>query len=102
MTAVSEVERRVENLWQRGRSNGRSDNENFGRNIGQHYFKAFASASPYHFGNKKWLCVDKWDEPWDMILPCLSKHDERRRYLMTLMFLVLGSQCMDISLKHLN
>ena len=43
----------AENLWQRGRSNGRRDYANVGRHIGQNYFKAFESAAPYFFGNKK-------------------------------------------------
>ena len=47
IAAVSEVEQGVENLWNRGRSNGRRDYPNFGKYISKNMFKAFQSADPY-------------------------------------------------------
>ena len=51
--AVSEAQCGVEKFWQRCRSNGMRDHENFGMHISQTYFKAFMSAAPYCFSNKK-------------------------------------------------
>ena len=39
ISAISEVQCRVDKLWQRGRSNGRRDHESFGRHISQNCLK---------------------------------------------------------------
>ena len=61
IAAVSEVEQRVENLWKRGRSNGRRDYPNFGRYMSKNMLKAFQSAAPYYFAEKKYWYLDKKD-----------------------------------------
>ena len=59
IAAVSEVEQGVENLWKRGRSNGRRYYPNFGRYMSKNMFKAFQSAAPYCFAEKKYWYLDK-------------------------------------------
>ena len=61
IAAVSEVGQGVENLWKRGRSNGRRDYLNFGRYMSKNMFKAFQSAAPYCFAEKKYWYLDKRD-----------------------------------------
>ena len=72
IAAVSEVQRGIEKLMSRGRSNGRKYYEKFAICVGQHYFKAFVSDTPYCFGDKKWWCLDTRDKPWCILLPCLK------------------------------
>ena len=69
ISAVYEVDQSVENFWKRGRSNYRLDCPNFGRYMSKNMFKAFQSAAPYCFAEKKHWCVDKRDRPWKIFLP---------------------------------
>ena len=89
IAAVSEVEQGVENLWKRGRSNGRRDYPNFGRYMSKNTFKAFQSAAPYCFCDKKFWYVDKRDRPWDIFLPCLNSYNEKRKKLVVTALLML-------------
>ena len=88
IAAISEVDCGVENLWKRGRSNGRRDLPNFGKYMSKNYFKAFVSTATYCFAEKKWWYVDRRDRPWDIYLPCLSKYNERRQQLVKTLLLV--------------
>ena len=72
IASVSKVECGIENLWMRGKSNGRSDYPKFGKHMSRIYFKAFSSAEPCYFADKKWLHVDKRGRMWGMILPCVT------------------------------
>jgi hypothetical protein len=89
IAAVSEVEQGVENLWKRGRSNGRRDYPNFGRYMAKNTFKAFQSAAPYCFCDKKYWHIDKRDRPWDIFLPCLNSYNEKRKKLVVTILLML-------------
>ena len=89
IAAVSEVEQGVENLWKRGRSNGRRDYPNFGQYMSKNTFKVFQSAAPYCFCDKKYWYVDKRDRPWDIFLPCLNSYNEKRRNLVVTVLLML-------------
>ena len=89
IAVVSEVEQGVENLWKRGRSNGRRDYPNFGRHMSKNMFKAFQSAAPHCFAEKKHWCIDKRDRPWDIFLPCLNSYNEKRKKLVITALLML-------------
>ena len=88
IAASSEVQCGIENMCQRGRSNGIKDYANSSMHTG-YFSKELAFAAPYYFWDKKQWHLDKRDEPWDELLPCLNKHDEKRRMLMILMLLAL-------------
>ena len=47
------------------------------------------SDAPYFFGDKMWWHTSNRDKLWDAPLPCLIKHNERKKKLMTLMLLAL-------------
>ena len=49
-SAISEAQCGTKKLWSRGRSNERKYYTKFGRNIGQKYLKALASADPISLG----------------------------------------------------
>ena len=66
----------------KGQSNGRRYCPNFGRFAARKYFKAFVSAAPYFFADKKWYHVDKIVKTWDTFLPYLNKCNERWRTLI--------------------
>ena len=89
VASVTEVECGAENLWKQGRLNGRKEAANFGRYMTKNYFKAFISAAPYCFAEKKWWYIDKRDRPWDIYLPCLQSYNCKRQALIKTLLLVL-------------
>ena len=89
IAASTEVEVGVENLWRRGKSNGRRNYPNFGQYVGQNTFKAFQSAAPYCFCEQKYWYHDRRDRLWDVFLPCLNSFNQRRRHLIKLRLLML-------------
>lgn len=89
IAAATEVENGVENLWSRGSSGGRHDYPDFGRYMPVNYFKAFQSAAPYAWCDKKCWFIDKRDKPWDVFMPCLSQYNEKRKTLLRATLLVL-------------
>ena len=60
----------IENLWKRGISHGRRSHPYFVKYVTITYFKAFLGADAYVWSDKKFLYIDKRDQPWD-ILPYL-------------------------------
>ena len=79
IAAVAEVDCGVDNLWRRGKSNGRRCYPNFGKHVGKNYFKAFLCAAPYCFAEKRFWFVDKRDKPWDIFLPCMKDCNKKRQ-----------------------
>ena len=79
IAAVAEVDCGIDNLWRRGKSNGRRYYPNFGKYIGKNYFKAFICAAPYCFCEKRFWFVDKRDKPWDIFLPCTKDYNAKRQ-----------------------
>ena len=89
IAAATEVDVGVENLWLRGKSNGRRNYPNFGRYIQQNTFKAFQHAAPYCFCDKQYWYIDRQDRPWEIFLPCLNSFNDRRKHLIKLNLLML-------------
>ena len=88
IASTSEAQCGIENLWQRGRSNGRRDCVNFSRLTCRNYFKFFFQLLLISLVIKS-SCVLIKEGKWDIFLPYLNKHDERRRKLMTSVLLAL-------------
>ena len=78
IAAASEIENGFENLWKRGPSGGRHDYPDFGKYMPINHFKAFQSAAPYCWCEKKYWYIDKRDRTWDIFRPCLEKMNNRR------------------------
>jgi len=52
-------------------------------------FKAFQSAAPYCFCDKKYWYIDKRDRPWDIFMPCLNSYNDKRKKLIVTVLLML-------------
>eukprot|EP00957_Ditylum_brightwellii_P127846 9749807-Ditylum_brightwellii.AAC.1 len=62
VAAASEVETGVDNLWRVGLSLGCHNYPDFGKYIPKNAFKAFCSAAPYAWSDKKYWYEDKRDK----------------------------------------
>ena len=89
IAACCEVECGIDNLWKNGQGNGRKDLPNFGKYVPRDAFKAFCSAAPYAFCNRKYWYIDKRDRPWDIFLPCISSYNLKRRNIIKSVLLLL-------------
>ena len=89
IAASAEVEVGVENLWLRGKSNGRRHYPNFGQYLPQNTFKAFQCAAPFCFCDSKYWYIEARDRPWDIFLPCLDAFNKKRRHLIKLRLLMM-------------
>ena len=85
-----EVDGGCENLWKRERFNWRKNSANFGRYMSKNYFKAFLSAVPYCFDEKKLCFIDKKDERWEIYLPCIEQYNLKRQLLIKMFLLVFN------------
>ena len=89
IAAVTETQCGMSNLWLREGLNCRRECPNFGKIIARNAFKKIVVAEPYCFCDKKLLCVDKRDKPWDTFLPALQKNNKRRtQYMQSLMIII--------------
>ena len=89
IAAATEVHHGVENLWKRGKSNGRHDYPDFGKYIPKNYFKAFLAAAPYCWCDKKFWYQNKDERMWDIFLPCIQQYNGKRRLLLKVVLLLL-------------
>ena len=89
IAAATEVETGVENLWLRGKSNGRRNYPNFGQYVPKNVFKVFQHVAPYCFCHEKYWYLEDRNKPWDIFLPCLKSFNDRRRKLIKLRLLML-------------
>jgi hypothetical protein len=89
IAAASEIENGAENLWKRGRSGGRHNFPDFRQHMQINHFKAFQSAAPCCWCDKKRWCVDKRDRTWDVFQPCLEKMNSCRANMLTTVLLML-------------
>jgi hypothetical protein len=72
IAAVTKVQNGTENLWKRGCLGGRHQYPNFGQYMPKNWFKAFISAAPYCWCDKKYWFVEQRDRLWEIFLPCLE------------------------------
>ena len=84
-----EVDNGIDNLWKRGDSKGWKTHANFGQFIPKGYFKAFMTAFPYLWADKKYWYRPLKDMPWDLILPFLKEYNNKRNHLLWVLFLIL-------------
>ena len=89
IAASCEVECGIDNLWKNGQGNGRKELPNFGKYVPRDAFKAFCSAAPYAFCNRKYWYIDKRDRPWDIFMPCISSYNLKRRNIIKSVLLLL-------------
>jgi len=83
-----EVDKGVDGLWQRGKSDGWKDYSNFGRFLPKAYMQVFMSGFPFVFCDKKYWGINKRELPWDVIMPFVEEHNEKRKNLLRVVYLV--------------
>jgi hypothetical protein len=89
IAAASEIENGVDNLLKRGPANGRRDYPDFGRCVSENMFKAFKAAAHFCCCDIDFWYKDKRDLTWDIFLPMLSRFNERRHILVSVILLML-------------
>jgi hypothetical protein len=52
-------------------------------------FKCFLNAATLMFADRKYWCNDRRDQDWEVIYPCLSDYNEKRRELFCTVLLIL-------------
>ena len=65
------------------------DYPDFGQYMEVHAFKAFVSAAPYCWCDKKYWFADKSNKTWDIFLPCLKDYNNNRTQLIIACMLLL-------------
>jgi hypothetical protein len=89
IAAASQIENEVENLWKRGPANRLRDFPDFGRYIYENQFKAFKVSAHFLWCSKEHLYKDKIDLTWDILLPVLTKFNDRHQKLLKVILLML-------------
>jgi hypothetical protein len=89
IAASTEIHHGVDNLWKRGKSSGRSRYPDFGQYLPKNVFKAFLSAAPYCWCDKKHWYKPRDEKLWEIFLPCLDSFNEKRRNLVKVVLLML-------------
>lgn len=89
IAAALEVERGVENLWKQGRSAGFKAYPDYGKYVPINYFKAFMSAFPFLWSERRFWYMSKDDIPWDMFLPFVDEYNTMRKAIIKVTYLVL-------------
>lgn len=89
MSAVTEVQTGVGNLWKNGESPGMKPYPNYGQYIPIDYFKAFMHGFPYLWADKKYWDVDKKSLPFDFLRPFMDEYNQLRTDILRVFYLVL-------------
>lgn len=89
IASVTEADVGVENLWKKGMSGGHHEYANFGQYIPMNMFKAFQSGAALMFCDKKWWYEDYRDRDWDIIMPCITSYNQKRKQLFNTVLLML-------------
>ena len=87
--SVWEGDRGIDNLWRKGQSAGRHNFPDFGQYIPVSYFRAWQSAAPYMFCDRKYWYEQRRNLDWNVFIPCLNKFNERRRNLLRCVLLMI-------------
>lgn len=72
----------VQNLWKRGFRSDQSQYADFGQYIDLITFRAFLSAIPFVWADKKYWYCDTEETPWEVLMPCLRSFNEQRKSLL--------------------
>ena len=89
IAGCTELKNGISNLWKEP-SGGRQSFPDFGQYMNETLFKCFISAAPFAWAKKEHWFVDKRDMGWDIILPCLTSfNDKRKRLLRSVIELLL-------------
>ena len=89
LCAANEVHQGIDNLWRHGPSPGRHPFPDYGRYIPKNYMKAFLSAAPYMWAEKKHWYQQYSEEQWEVFIPMLEDFNDKRSNLMSCIFLML-------------
>jgi hypothetical protein len=89
ISAASEIENGVENLWKRGPTNERCDYPDFVRYVSENMFKAFKAAAHFCWCHSDYWYKDKRDLTWDIFLPMLSQFNGCCQSLVSVILLML-------------
>ena len=89
LCAANEVHQGIDNLWLHGPSPGRHPFPDYGRYIPKNYMKAFLSAAPYMWADKKHWYQQYSEEQWEVFIPMLQDFNDKRSNLMSCIFLML-------------
>jgi Transposase IS4 len=90
LAAVGEVKLGIDNLWKKGPCpGGRRDYADFGRYVPVMYFKAWQSAMPFMWCDKKTWYEERRNLTWDVFLPMLKQYNEKRQGLFKTSMLML-------------
>jgi hypothetical protein len=89
VTAVTEVQTGVNNLWKTGESPGLKPYPNYAQYIPVDYFKAFMAGFPYLWSDRKYWDTNKKELPFDFIKPFMDEYNEMRVRAFKVFYLVL-------------
>jgi hypothetical protein len=89
IAGATEIFSGVSNFWKLGPSRGRQTYPDFGQYVSENQFKAFCSAAPFCWSDKKHWYEDTRDIPWDVFLPCLAEFNSKRQQLLKTTMLLL-------------
>ena len=78
------------NMWKKGTvEGGRKVYPDFGRYMNLQEFQTIASTLPYLFAEEKHWYLKQGTVPWEVFMPILDSHSEKRRHFLKVFFLML-------------